>query len=265
MNKSKGFTLVELIVVLVIVVLLILILVPSAKRSFSGDQARRAVCMLNLKSLDAACYLYANSSGGKYPIGWRHEEDKWDVADKSHVTPEDSFTLLVHLNYLPAKVLICPDVGGEPATDEWELVGLDGNYEGDPGAAAEAYIHYAYQDVGVGDGKNYLPGPDAEGGWPIFADRGERLNPSAGYYQLTGNGSANHCFVQKGRGCRGRREERYQNVVTGAHGVVKAFSDSRDECLVGYVNGELGDNIYSDTIGANDTYLLSSEAQTGKK
>ena len=49
------------------------------------------------------------------------------------------------------------------------------------------------------------------------------------------------------------------------HGVISSYSDSKSKCMVGYVNGELGDNIYSDTIGANDTYLLSSEAQTGKK
>ncbi len=263
MNKSKGFTLVELIVVVVLISLLLMFLMSIPGPQMSREQANRAVCATRLKGIDNASYLYANSNGGKYPIGWRHENDNWDVADKSQVTPEDSFALLVHLDYLPTKMLTCPVVGGEPAADEWELGGLDGKYKGDPGAAAEAYIHYAYQDVGVGDGKNYLPSPDLNDNRPIFADRGERLAPNKGNYQLTGNGSADHYFMQKGSGCRGSREERYQNIILADHSVQRFPSDSRGECLVGYIDGELGDNIYSDSLGEDDTYLLSSKAQTG--
>ena len=263
MNKSKGFTLVDLLFVTVLIVLAAGFLIQAV--ATSRESSSRAFCGTNLKSIDTSAYLYASIHEDKSPIGWRHELENWDIADKTHVTPEDSFALLVHEKLTSPYGLRCPSVGGEPADDEWELVGLGGEYDGNPGIAAEAYIHYAYQDVGVGDGKNYLPAPDLKNDRPVFADRGERLNPSAGYYQLTGNGSANHYFVQKGRGCRGRREERHQNVVTGAHGVFKASSDSRDECMIGYIDGESGDNIYSDTVGADDTYLLSSKAQTGKK
>ena len=35
------------------------------------------------------------------------------------------------------------------------------------------------------------------------------------------------------------------------------------DTLFDYINGELGDNIYTDSIGEDDTYLLSSKAQTG--
>lgn len=264
MNMSKGFTLVELIVVVALVAFLFMLLMPMHHGGRSRERANRAICSMNLKSLDSAAYLYADSNGGKYPIGWRHEEGNWDVADKSHVTPEDSFALLVHGGYLPTKLLICPTVIGAPAEDEWELVGLGGSYAGDPGAAAEVYIHYAYQDVGVGDGKNYLPSPNVTGNWPVFADRGERLAPAKGNYQLTGNGNANHCYVQKGSGCQGGRDERFQNVLLADHTSQRFPCDSRGECLVGYIDGELGDNIYSDSLGEDDTYLLSSEAQTGK-
>ena len=69
-------------------------------------------------------------------------------------------------------------------------------------------------------------------------------------YKTSGLASANHSMSP---GC--------QNVVGGAHGVTKEYTDG-GECLVGYSNSILGDNIYiDDDQGAdeNDTYLLSSE------
>lgn len=251
MNKSKGFTLVELIVVVALVSMLIVfwvLFVP--RRSHSGELAKRAQCAADLKGIDTAAYTYSRSNGEKYPIGWRHEKGNWDVADKSSVTPEDSFALLVHLDYLPTKILICPSVGGVEAEDEWELVALDGKYKGDPGAAAEAYIHYAYQDVGVGDGKNYLRDSRKDNP-PVFADRGQRTDPANSNYRLTGKAGANHPTAPGS-----------QNVLGVAHGVVVVYSKT-DECMAGYIDGELGDNIYTDSLGENDTYLLSSKAQTG--
>ena len=156
MKKENGFTLVEVLVVLGIIVFLLVVLsiVLGPKEGGPRVEASRAVCATNLKGIDTSCYLYANSHQDKYPIGWRHADDgteEW--TESTEVTPEDSFALLVHEDLVPLGQLICPTVGGDPAADEWELVGIGGAYGGDPGAAAEAYIHYAYQDVGVGDGK----------------------------------------------------------------------------------------------------------------
>ena len=36
---------------------------------------------------------------------------------------------------------------------------------------------------------------------------------------------------------------------------------AKSECLVVYIDGELGDSIYSDSVGDDDTYLLSIKAQ----
>lgn len=252
MKQETGFTLVELVLVVVLILILIAILVPM--HHGHGDKANRAVCATHLKSIDIACYLYANEHQDKYPIGWRHDNDgtgEWTTGGE--VTPEDSFALLVHEDLVPLGLLICPAVGGEPAADEWELVGIGGPYDGDPGAAAEAYIHYAYQDIGVGDGANYTAGPSLKGSWPVFADRGVRKDPGKGNYELTGKASANH-----------REKPQCQNIVGGAHGVTKEYTDSNGTCLVGYINGTLGDNIYTDTKGEMDTYLLSSKAQAGR-
>ena len=253
MKQAKGLTLVELVLVVAIIAVLLALFMPMTSRRRHGIERTRLMCANNLKGMDTACMLYANAHSGKYPVGWRHDNDgtgEWTKGGE--VTPEDSFALLVHEDLTPLGQLICPEVGGDEAFDEWELVGIGGLYDGDPGAAAEAFIHYAYQDVGVGDGKNYFAGPGT-GAWPVLADRGARKDPGKGNYKLSGKASANH---PKESGC--------QNILGGSHGVSREYTDPDGKCLVGYINGTLGDNIYTDTEGENDTYLLSSKAQAGE-
>ena len=273
MNKAKGFTLIELLVVVAIIALLVAILIPAVQRA--REEANRAVCATNLKGIDTAAYLYANAQRNKYPLGWVHEEDlpdnpgEWTpygdpgVTDSDLITPQDSFALLVHNDLTPLGQLTCPSVGGEDAPDEWELVGLGGTAPGDsPDTAAEEWIHYGMQDPGqVGNGPNYLPSPSIEGGWPIFADRGVREDPSGGDYtykdySTDAVASANHSMSPA---C--------QNVVGGAHGVTKEYSEKdgngNEQCMVGYSAGLLFDNIYADDdqgADESDTYLLSSDS-----
>jgi prepilin-type N-terminal cleavage/methylation domain-containing protein/prepilin-type processing-associated H-X9-DG protein len=61
----KGFTLVELLVVIGIIALLLSILLPVISRA--REQANRAKCMANLRSLGQAMYLYANAHRDKLP------------------------------------------------------------------------------------------------------------------------------------------------------------------------------------------------------
>ncbi len=67
MNKQKGFTLVELLVVISIIALLMAILLPALARA--RELGKRAVCTNNLKQLGLAWILYCDNNNEKVPVG----------------------------------------------------------------------------------------------------------------------------------------------------------------------------------------------------
>lgn len=76
-NRTRGFTLVELLVVVSIIALLIAILLPSLRRA--REQAKDTVCKANLKQLGLCSTYYADDNGGRLP--WMQGyEYPWNMA-----------------------------------------------------------------------------------------------------------------------------------------------------------------------------------------
>lgn len=75
-RKILAFTLIELLVVISVISLLMAILLPSLGKA--REQARRAACMANLRSIGQGIFLYAHDNDGRLvPGDWRVSWDVW--------------------------------------------------------------------------------------------------------------------------------------------------------------------------------------------